>query len=117
MSSKLIMFVYFVFFTGNFICMIIAGEYITSGDMNLMNALTGYSNIQLAGPGILTIPKLGAGFFIHGLPTMIFWNYSFLTGGWELFKFFVLYPITIGVLTPFCMLIFNMAQGIFGRIR
>jgi hypothetical protein len=117
MSSKLIMFVFFVFLTGNIVCMIAAGEYFDAGDMNLMQSLTGYSNLQLSGAGILTIPKLGVGFFMHGLPMMLFWNYPFLDGGWELFKYFVLFPFTIGVIAVMGMLVFNVAQGIFGRIR
>ena len=117
MGSKAIMFLCFVFLTGNICCMIIAGEYWDEGDMSLLQSLTGYTNVELSGAGVLAIPKLGLGFFSHGLPTLLFWNYPFLDGGFELFKIFVLYPISIGIIYAMGLLIFNVAQGIFGRLR
>lgn len=116
MGTKTVSFLFFIFLTGNIICMIIAGEYFDAGDMSLMQSLTGYTNVELSGAGVLAIPKVAIGFFAHGLPMLLFWNYPFLDGGFELFKYFVLYPVTVGVIYGIGLLIFNVAQGIFGRV-
>lgn len=114
--SKLIMTAYFIFIIGNITCMIIEGGWFGDDDMDVLKALTGYSVMEVSGAGLIAIPKLAVGFFTHGLPTMILWNYSFLEGGWSLFTIF-LYCVTIGVLYPICMMIMNVASGILGSVR
>jgi hypothetical protein len=76
-GSKLIMTCYFIFMVGNILCMIIEGSYFTADDVDLIIALTGFSVLEVAGAGVLAIPKLAGGFFTHGLPPMLMWDYSF----------------------------------------
>lgn len=116
-GAKLIMTCYFVFMVGNVLCMIIEGSYFSADDVDLMNALSGYSVLEVSGAGVLAVPKMAVGFFTHGLPTMLLWQYSFLEGGWEIFKWICLFPLTIGVIYPIGLLAMNIAQGIFGAIR
>lgn len=115
-GSKLIMFSYFTFLVGNILCMIIEGSYFSAEDVDMMNALTGYSVLEVSGAGVLAIPKLAGGFFTHGLPQMLLWQYSFLSGGWEIFRWF-LFVISVGIIYPIGLLAMNIAQGIFGAIR
>jgi hypothetical protein len=118
MSSKIIMFIVFIFVVGTVVSIIIEGTFIGGGEeIDIMEALTGYSNVDIAAAGGFSIPKLGWGFFTVGLPKVIMWDYSFLDGGWGIFKWFLLYPISAGVVYAIGLLIFNVAQGIMGTIK
>lgn len=118
MSSKIIIFIVFLFVVGTTVSLIIEGTFIGSGEeMNIMQALTGYNTLEVAGGGGISIPKLGMGFFLVGLPKVIMWDYSFLSGGWGIIKWFLLYPISAGVVYAVGLMIFNVASGILGAIR
>ncbi len=114
MSSKFIMFVVFLWLSGNILCMIIEGSYFNEGDMDILEALTGYSAVQISGTGAIAIPKLAVGFFTVGLPRMLLWDYNFLQGGWELFRVF-LYIISVGVLAPVAMAALSFVGSLFSR--
>lgn len=118
MSSKIVMFCVFLFVIGTLVSLIIEGTFIGSGEeMDVLRALTGYSNTEIAGGGVIVIPKVGLAFFAVGLPKVIMWDYSFLEGGWGIFKWILLYPISAGVVYAFGLLIFNVATGILGTVR
>ena len=98
MSGKMLMFFAFIYFTASFICLSIEGEYYNDQDVTIVNQLTGVSFIQAQDAGAWAIPKMAVGFFTTGLPKLILWNYPFLTGGYEIVKWLLLYPLTVGLL-------------------
>lgn len=56
-----------------------------------------------------------SGFFTVGIPKLIMWDYSFLSGGWELLKYILLYPISIGVVWGIVQLFTTVISGIASR--
>ena len=117
MHPKLIMFCVFIFVVGTLLSLIIEGGYFGSQEVGIMNQLTGYTTLQIAGTGIWTVPKLVVGFFTHGLPKLIMWDYGFLEGEAAIFKWIVLYPISAGVVWGIALVFIPAVQGIFGRLR
>jgi hypothetical protein len=118
MSAKMIMFIVFIFVSGTMLSLIIEGTYLGSGDeWDVMQSLTGYSSVNVAGAGGIAIPKVGVGFIMTGIPKILTWDYSFLTGGWAIIKWFILYPISAGIVYAMGLLIYNIATGILGAIR
>jgi len=64
---------------------------------------------------VLAIPKMAWGFFTHGIPKLILWDYSFLEGEWAIVKWVILYPISAGVVYGMALVFIAALQGIFGR--
>jgi hypothetical protein len=117
-SSKTIIFIVFLFAMGTMLSLIIEGTYLGSGEeWDIMQSLTGYSAINVAGGGGISIPKMAIGFLFNGIPKLLFWDYSFLTGGYALIKWFILYPISAGIVYAMGLLVYNIASGILGTIR
>ena len=58
--------------------LMMGGAWFADEDTNLMNYLTGYSSWEAGGMfAIITVP---IGFFIHGLPKLILFDYPFFAG-------------------------------------
>lgn len=76
----------FLWFWGQVISYIIEASYLGQGDMDFANALTGFNSAQLAGPGILLVPKVGYGFIMTALPHALVWNFSFFEGEWRIIQ-------------------------------
>lgn len=117
MSAKLIMFVVFIFAVGTMISIIIEGSFLGGDEWDTMQVLTGYNSAQIAGAGGIAVPKLGWGFIMTGIPKLLTWDYSFLSGGYSMVKWLLLYPISAGIVYALGLLIFNIAQGVLGVIR
>jgi len=117
MSAKIVMFIVFIFSVGTMLSLIIEGSYLGGEEWDMMASLTGYSTAEVAGGGGIAIPKLGYGFITYGIPKLLSWDYAFLSGSFGLVKWFILYPISAGVVYALGLLIFNIAQGILGSIR
>jgi hypothetical protein len=113
MRPQLIMYLAFCLLTGNLLCLMMDGAWIGAEDVNLMGYLTGMSNLQTASwTVIFTVP---IGFFTHGLPRMLLWDFSFFYGSWELIRWLMM-AISIGVLWGVAQTFFSsIQQGIFGR--
>lgn len=117
MTPKLIMFCVFIFFIGTILSLLIEGTWMGSAEVTVMNQLTGFTTLEVSGAGIWAIPKQIIGFFIHGLPKLIMWDYSFLSGTASIFKWVVLYPISAGVVYGIALVFISVVQGIFGTLR
>ena len=117
MSAKFIIFLAMVFIVGQFMCLVGEGGFFGQDDVDLQNTLTGYTALEVSGAGIWTVPKLIGGFLTTGLPKMITWNYSFLEGSWSMIKWFLLYPISIGVVWGITLVFMPVIQGIFSGAR
>ena len=116
MGPKLTMFIVFVFLAGTMLCLMMEGAFFGQEEVDLVNELTGYNILQLSGTGLWSIPKMGVGFLTNGLPKIVLWDYSFLEGGWgSLFKWIVLFPVSIGVIWGIAQMFLTTVQGIFSR--
>jgi len=89
-----ITFLAFVVFTSNILCAIIDGVWVVNADMNLLNYLTGYNSWM---SGIIPVVAPAIGFLTHGLPKLIFWDFSFLEGGLSILRW-ILMAISVGTI-------------------
>lgn len=72
--------------------------------ISTMQALTGYNGVQLQAGGILTLPKLAFGFMFNGLPQVLTWDYSYLSGDFVFIRILltlvisapIIYALSIG---------------------
>jgi hypothetical protein len=115
MNPKLIMFVSFVFFVGTLCCLIIEGNYFGSGELSIVNALTGFNIIQVSGAGVWSIPKLAWGFLTVGIPKIIFWDYNFFQGGYFIIRLFLIMTLSVGVVWGLIQTFLSVAQGVLSR--
>lgn len=117
MTPKLIMFCVFIFMIGTILSLTIEGAWMGEEEVTVMNELTGFTTLEVSGAGIWAIPKQIIGFFTHGVPKLIMWDYSFLDGTAAIFKWVVLFPISAGVIWGLALLFIPAIQGIFSLIR
>lgn len=116
MHPKLVIFFAFSFVVGTLLCLFIEGSYLGAQELTVMNALTGMSVLEISGSGAWLVPKLFAGFFTVGIPRLLMWDYSFLSsaeGG--LFKWVVLFPLTVGFVWGLAQVFIPVLQGILVR--
>ena len=115
MTPKLVIFFAFAFVTGTMFSLFIEGAYLGEEEVGVMNALTGMSLLEVSGSGLWTVPKLLGSFFTVGVPRLLLWDYSFLTGDWGLFKWFVCYPLSIGFVWGLASVFIPVIQGFFAH--
>lgn len=107
MSAKLMMFMAFGYVVGTFICLIIEGSSFGAAEAGFINNLTVFREVQVF--GLWTMPALNIDFFTKGIPKLLMWDYSFLSGGYSMIKWFILWPLSIGA-------IWGVYQAVIGVI-
>lgn len=112
MRPQYIMFLAFALIVGNLLCLIIEGGYFGAEDVTLMNYLTGYSGVEAA--GTWAVPKMIAGFFTHGFPKLIMWDFSFFSGGLAIIKW-ILFVFSIGAIYAIARDFIPAISQIFAR--
>lgn len=118
MRPKLIMFCYFAFMVGTLLCLTIEGSWLGDEEVGLVNQLTGYTTLEVQGAGVWSIPKQIGGFFTHGIPKLITWNYSYFDNSYAaLFKWTILYAISAGVVWGVIQVFIPVLQGLITGIR
>jgi hypothetical protein len=110
-SAKWLMFVMAVYTVGMLLALAIEGS--VQGD--LVRVLTGYSVAELQGPGVLAVPKMGAGFLLRGLPKVLSWDFSFLAGEWAIVRWMLVLLITVPTVVSLGAAAAGAAQGVFSR--
>lgn len=107
-----IMFLAFCLFGGNLICAIVDGVWLNAEDANLLTYLTGMTNLQTASwTAVFTVPF---NFLTHGLPKLIFWDFSFFAGSWAIVQYFLI-AISVGTIFGLYLTFAGSSQGIFTR--
>jgi len=101
MRPQLIMFFAFVTLVSNLLCGFMDGLWLQPADLNLMNYMTGYNSWT---EGFLPVVAPVIGFFTHGLPKLIFWDFSFLDGGLSFIRW-ILMAFSIGAIFGIVMVI------------
>jgi len=115
LSTKQLMFVSFVWLIGTLCCLILEGIYFGTRELDIVNALTGFNILQVSGAGSWFIPKLAWGFMIHGLPKLIFWDYSYFQGGYFIIRLFFIMTLSVGVVYGITMVFVPVVQGIISQ--
>lgn len=108
MSAKLMMAFSFLFVLCSAMCLFIEGSWIGEREMDVMNALTGYTVVEAGGMSVI---QLGWGFFTQGLPQMLMWDYSFFEGDWGIVRYFLM-PISIGIIWGVFTVVIGAVQGL-----
>lgn len=86
----------------------------SSQHLDIMNELTGISISQLG--GLTAIPVMAIGFFTHGLPKLMSWDYPFFTGSFSIIRWCMM-PLSIAVVWGLIQLFLPMFQGLITRFR
>ena len=96
LSPKIVMFLGFCLIMMSLVCAFLeGGNVIGQTDVDMVNEWTGYNVIQ---DGNVNLIVLAGGFFIHGLPKMILWEYSFFNGGLVIIRIILILVFSGGVL-------------------
>ena len=111
-SVKFIMFMVFAFVGCTLISRMLEGAYFSTTDINIMNQLAVFRDVQIL--GLFSIPTLNLDFFTQGLPHLLMWDYPFFTGTWNLFRYF-LYVLSIGIVWGILVVFIGVLSNRFGR--
>lgn len=84
MTPNKISMLAFMWFWCTLICLFIEGAWFGSRELAIANYLTGYNTVDLG--GLWGIPRVVIGFFTHGFPALISWDYVFLQGGFAIVR-------------------------------
>lgn len=112
MRPQFIMFLAFILLAGNFLCLIIEGDWIGSTDVTIMGWLTGVNNLQTA--SLVSILTLPFAFLTHGFPKLISWDFSFFQGSLSIIRWF-LFIFSIGAIFAMAQEFRYTIMGIFNR--
>lgn len=96
MSVKMIMYFAWAWVICTLVCLFIEGGYFGDTEINIINQLTGYNTLELG--GIWGIPRIIIGFFTHGFPKLITWDYSFFEGTWALIRIILIAVLSVGAI-------------------
>ena len=113
MSVRWIAGLSFVWVLGTIVSLIIEGAWLGAEELNLMNSLTGYSVVEMG--GITGIPKMAIGFFTHGLPKLISWDYAFFTGDLFILRIIMAVTFSGAVIWGLIQVFTPVMQGILSR--
>ena len=86
----------------------------SSQHLDIMKELTGVSISQVGGLG--GIISMGLGFFTHGLPKLMSWDYPFFTGSFSIVRWCMM-PLSIVVVWGLIQLFLPVFQGLITRFR
>lgn len=112
-SPKLMMFFGFLFITMSLVCMFMeGGDLFGHGEIDVVNELVGYSVYDIEDVGIMSV---SIGFFTHGLPKLILWDYSFFTGGWVILRIILICILSLGLIWGVASMIFTLASSLVSR--
>jgi hypothetical protein len=95
---------------GNMVAIIITGTSTGVEEQQLMNTLMPFTTYNV---GFATVPVLNASFFTHGIGTILFWDYPFLSQpGYALVKYFILWPLTAGGIWGITMIMVSLLSAL-----
>lgn len=115
--NKLMIFCGFIFLGGNLVCVIFAGTWLGGTDLSNIQNLTSVNVQTTQGVGGSSVITAATQLLTTGIPTMVTWGYPFLDDGiGAIFKWFFLYPITIGMIWGVVELFAPALTGIFSSI-
>ena len=116
-SLKALMFVFFVFFGGNYLSHISEEAYLGAADVETLNQAMGQNVHELQGTGgTLAAMKSGVYVFTKAIPKALSWDYAYFEGDWEIVRWFLLTTVTGPFMIALSLLFMPILQGIWARI-
>ncbi len=117
-SVQLIMFLMLPWFIGQFFALIGDGLYI--GADSSVTTETGIINnvMDFFVPeerSLFSTISAGEKLFTESLPRAFMWDYSFLSGDYEIFRYILLIVLTVPLVIGMVIALAQLAQGIFKR--
>ncbi len=103
-------FLAFVWTACTAVCLIIEGTYFGSSEVAIFNYLTVFKTVKLA--NVMSVPVLNLEFFTHGIPMLLTWDYSFLSGAYSSFKM-IGYILDVGVVWGLYEALSTIASYVF----
>jgi hypothetical protein len=83
-----------MYMVGQISCLIIDGMFLGTADGGFMSVINSLMGFNVVSEGGFNVIQAGIGFVTVGIPKLLFWNYSFLDGGFFIVRIF-LFVITI----------------------
>ncbi len=88
---------------GQVMCFILEGSWFGAPEQSFMNAMTGfsvheYTDSLIGNIGTFIVNLVGGtvGLLTYGIPRLLWWDFSFLDGGFNMVKWLLLFPINLG---------------------
>lgn len=116
MSSKFIMICFAIFFIGTLLSCICSGVWLTSSEVDIVNALASFNTMSVQAGGVWNAPKT-LGTYWDATITVLSWNYPYLTSSWALFIKIPLWLISIGTVWGLIQVFATIIQGLVGFVR
>ena len=114
MNFRYIGFAAFAFIGMTLLSRILEGQFIGSGDVEILNQLTVFRELRVA--GIFSVPVLNLEFMTVGIPHLFKWDYAFFGGNAGLIQYF-LYSLTAAASFGLFILLMGMIWNVLGRVR
>lgn len=116
MSWKIWAGIFFLFIMGAFLSLIYEATYFGGDVSDITRILLGYDIASMQGPGILAVPKMTVGFFTHGLPKVLLWDYAYLQGDWVVLRIILIVTLSVPTVVELGLAVLITAQGILSNI-
>lgn len=113
MRVQHLMFLAFIWVMLTLVGLMFSGSWIGSTEVTLCQYLTGYNSFF--GGGVLGFISTGIGFFTHGLPKLILFDYPFLQGGMSIIRFILIAVFATGTVYAVAQDSRVSTTSIFGR--
>tara|TARA_Y100000310_G_C20344844_1_gene651530 strand:- start:275 stop:637 length:363 start_codon:yes stop_codon:yes gene_type:complete len=115
LSFKTIAFLGITYFVGTLLSLFFEGQYLGQDQVDIANQLLGFRIDQLAGSGILAVPRMGLAIFTSALPKIILWDYAYWGGSWEIFRWLLVFTISFPVVIVLGFAFLSVTSQVFSR--
>lgn len=116
MRPQLLMGAVGIFIVGTVLACIASGRWLLNGEMNIINALASFNNLEIDVIGVWSIPKSISTFW-SAVATSLSWNYPFLAYDWAVFIKIPLWLVSIGVIWGFIQVAITVIQGMVSAVK
>lgn len=113
MSTQLLMWLMLPWFVGHFGCLIGDGVWIGTAERTLVNIVGAFTAPTVG--GIWSIMTSTQELFPGFLARIFLWDYSFFGGEYAIFRWLLLFILTIPFVIGFILTLVQVAQGVFSN--
>lgn len=117
MRPQLTIFLGFVMAAGTLIGLTFGGSWLGSTDVSIVNSLTVFKEANILGLWSVTVPNID--FFFTGMKSLMMLDFAFFSSGagsgLQLFQWFLMLTIILGVMTALLSLVIGIVASRFGR--
>lgn len=113
MTPQVIMFLMFPWFAGHLCCLFMDGEYISTTEQSLINFAGSFTVPEKQ--GLWNAMTSGFEFFTETFARVFLWDYSFFEGDYAIFRWLLLFVLTVPFIIGFVFAMKSAVEGIFRR--